>query len=319
MASIQKELISSQIPYVFPSNSPIWKTSIWVVSIGVCYFLMVNISVFLFDIPNVNITAFWPLNGIYAASLLMSPRPLWKYIIAVIFLANGLGNFSLGHDWLLSSGFAVANVVEGGLIAYLYLQWNKSNNALGSFKSFFIFLGAVTFSTGIGSVLGAINLSNAFGWNLFWGFFKSWFAADTLGNCLMLAVILSWNDKHLSLVNLKPIQILGSIALAISTIGLSIVVFSQSSENGIIPLNYLVFPLLIWAALQFEVKGASLTAFIIAFIAHWFTIHGKGPFTIYGASTQDYIFWLQDYLVIMFMTAITLAIAVVERKKVEKT
>jgi len=317
-SEIDQEMITMQKSYIFPSNPSFWKSSVWIISIGVCYFFIVKFSAFLFDIPNVDITPFWPPNGFYSAALLISPRFLWKYIISVIFVANSLGNFYIGHDWLLSFGFAIANCTEGGLIAYLFLQWNKQNINLDSFKSFFVFLASVIFSSAIGSFLGAINLSHAFGWNLFLGFSKTWFAADTLGNALMLAVILSWNDKFIFLNYLTLKKIIESIALLLSTLGLSVLIFSQSNNNEIDPLNYLVFPLLIWAALRFELKGASLIAFIVAIIAHWFTVHAQGPFTTYGTSIQDYIFWLQNYLVIMFLTAITLAVAIVERNKVKK-
>jgi len=313
----KQEMITTQAPYTFPSNSSFWKTSLWVITIGVAYFLTVKISASLFIIPDVNITAFWPPNGLYSAALLMSPRVLWKYIIAVVFFANALGNFSVGHDWLLSSGYAIANCTEGALISYCFFQLNKSNITLGDFKSLSIFIGSVTFGSGIGSFLGAINLSHVYGWNLFWNFSKTWFLADTLGNSLMLVIILTWNDKHISFKYEKLNKIFESIVLLFLTISVSTFIFSQSINNEIAPLSYLIFPLLIWAALRFELKGASLIAFIIACIAHWFTMRGQGPFITHGTSIQEYVFWLQNFLIIMLLTAITLAIIITQRNKAE--
>ena len=66
---------------------------------------------------------------------------------------------------------------------------------------------------------------------------------------------------------------LEAIALAVTTIGVSAVVFSQETN-----LAYLVFPLLIWAALRFWQPGATAASLVVAAIAVGFTSNDMGPF-----------------------------------------
>ena len=315
----QRELLTSVIGNTFPTNSSFFKSSIYVISIGIIYYLLVKACTTFFLIPSINMSVFWPINAIYAAFLLMSPRFLWKYIILVVFIANGLGNFNSGQSTSLSLGFAIANTVEGGLIAYFSFKWNKPNVALASFRNLFLFIFIVIFSTFIGAIFGAFNLSYSYGWSRFWDFFLAWFTADTLGSILMFTVIFAWNDKLISFKKIKLDQFIGGVALVISSIAISIMIYSQKGETEIVPLNYMVFPLLIWAAFQFKVKGASIVVLLIAFISHWYTLHGQGAFMTYGISIQDHIFWLQCYLAIVFMTATSLALAISERNNTSES
>jgi len=227
-----------------------------------------------------------------------------------------LGNLISENSLSLSIGFGIANVIEGGLIAYFSYVWSKPNSAFSSFSGLIKFLTLVSLCTFAGATIGALNLGFEFGFTNFFAFFTSWFSADVLGSLLVLSVVFSWNDKQLSFSALNLTQAISAAVLLISTIVLSILIHAPQGENDLIPLNYMVFPLLIWAAVQFKVKGASLTVFIIAILAHWYTINGRGAFVIYGIDIQTQMFWLQCYLVIVFLTAISLALAFSERDSV---
>ncbi len=298
------------------SNVSIWKDSFWVVSIGIIYFLSVQFSL-LFVVKPEHIAAFWPPNGIYAGALLISRKGLWKYIIALIFLANGLGNLIGGNSWMISIGFAVANTVEGGLIVFILQRWNGHPFTLQKLRALFSLIGAVVISTAIGASLGATNLSLAYGWGLFSNVAKVWFIADVLGSCMMIALILSWKEGISSWKPLNHKRVIEGISLMILAVGITVATFSLTQQDAIRPYNYLIFPVLIWAALRFEVKGVSFVSMVTAFIMAWFTIHGQGPFITDGTNVQDDMIWLQLYLGILLLSSLTLAITVIERKDKE--
>jgi len=319
MIYFHKDFLSPAIENKFPSNTAFWKNGIYVFTIGLLYFLSVKFSTLFFTIPSLNISAFWPPNAIFVAFLLASPKPLWKYIFLVVFLANYLGNILSGTGISLSIGFAVANIIEGGTIAYFMCKWNKPNVVFISFKNFYYFILIILTGTFLGASAGAVNLSLSYGFDQFWSVFRGWFSADALGNILMLTVILSLNDKKVLHKKITSEHILGAVVLFVASIALSILIYSQEGKNNIIPLNYMVFPLVIWAAIQFKVKGAALVTLVIILIAHWYTMHGQGPFNVYGITIQDHIFWLQCYCAVLFLTAISLALLVTERYKVTKS
>jgi len=319
MIYFHKDFLSPALENKFPENTLFWKSGIYIFTIGVLYFLSVKFSTLFFTIPNLNISAFWPPNAIFVVFLLASPKPLWKSIFLVVFLANYLGNILSGTGIALSFGFAVANIIEGGVIAYFMYKCNKPNIVFTSFKNFYSFIIIILIGTLLGASAGAVNLSLSYGFDQFWSVFRGWFSADALGNIIMLTVILSLNDKKVIYKKLTSEQMLGAVALLVTSTVLSVLIYSQEGKDNIIPLNYMVFPLVIWAAIQFKVKGAALVTLLIIFIAHWYTMHGQGPFYVYGITIEDHIFWLQSYCAVLFLTAISLALLVSERNKVIKS
>lgn len=289
---------------------------LWCLSVALCYFLIVKLSTLFFIIPDLKMSAFWPPNAVFIAALLMSPVRLWKYLLFGVFVANMLGNLSAQHALSLSVGFAIANVVEGLIIAVLLARL-QNRRWFEDLESLAIFMIAVVAGSFIGSILGAINLSLAHDRAMFYQYTVSWFSADALGNALLLAVLLSFRRETSNQLNGKLTSwFWGGYLLAFSII-FAVLIFSQSGDSEIAPLNYLVFPLLIQAAVQFRVKGVSLIILVIAGIAHWYTMHGQGPFTMYGNSIQDFMFWLQIFLAIVFVSSMSLAVAVAERINAE--
>ena len=71
---------------------------------------------------------------------------------------------------------------------------------------------------------------------------------------------------------------------------------------------YLLFPFVIWAALRFGSRGASLVTFVIAVIAVWRTVTGGGPFN--STSGGVTLLGVGCYLGVVAVTGLLLAAAV---------
>ena len=71
---------------------------------------------------------------------------------------------------------------------------------------------------------------------------------------------------------------------------------------------YLLFPFVIWAALRFGTRGATLTTFTVAVVAVWHTSQGGGPFI--GAPAPATLFAAACYLAAVAVTGLALAAAV---------
>jgi PAS domain S-box-containing protein len=82
------------------------------------------------------------------------------------------------------------------------------------------------------------------------------------------------------------------------------------------PLEYLPFPLLIWAALRFGQRGTSLAHGLIAGFAIWGVIRDSGPF-IDRTTDIPQIFSLQAFIIVMAVTGLVLAATVSERRRAE--
>jgi PAS domain S-box-containing protein len=80
------------------------------------------------------------------------------------------------------------------------------------------------------------------------------------------------------------------------------------------PLIYLCAPFLIWAALRFGLRAATLGLAIFGLICYWHTAHGFGPFSIDGVADGRSMLHLQGYLATIVVTTLFSAALLVERQ-----
>jgi signal transduction histidine kinase len=80
------------------------------------------------------------------------------------------------------------------------------------------------------------------------------------------------------------------------------------------PLTYIVFPALIWAALRFGPRGATLAVAVAVVIAVWATSNQLGPFVEHVPT--DSALNLQLYITFAALTTLCLAAIVSERRRV---
>lgn len=79
-----------------------------------------------------------------------------------------------------------------------------------------------------------------------------------------------------------------------------------------LPVLYLVFPLLVWAAWRFRQQGAAAAALVASAVAVWAAVNGAGPFT--QGSLFDKMFVLQAFNASAALASLVLAAMVTERE-----
>lgn len=82
------------------------------------------------------------------------------------------------------------------------------------------------------------------------------------------------------------------------------------------PLEYLPFPLLVWASLRFGQRGTAIAHLLTAVFAIWGVLRESGPF-VDDLNGTPQIFSLQAFILVMTLTGLFLAGAVEERQEVE--
>jgi signal transduction histidine kinase len=93
----------------------------------------------------------------------------------------------------------------------------------------------------------------------------------------------------------------------------AIVALSTYASRSSDPLLYLVFPLLIWAALRFGQRGATLAVAITAVLTVWNTTHHEGPF--HFKSISHSVLSAQLFIAVSALSALCLAAVVTEREQ----
>ena len=81
------------------------------------------------------------------------------------------------------------------------------------------------------------------------------------------------------------------------------------------PLEYTVFPLVIWAGLRFAHPGAALVSATISAIAIGGTLHGTGPFAAGATLSQEGLILLQIYTGVTAASGLVLGAAIADRNR----
>jgi signal transduction histidine kinase len=137
-------------------------------------------------------------------------------------------------------------------------------------------------------------------------FWRSWFLSDASGALVLIPLALAfaqprpwpWRGR----AAWEGALMIGSV-LGLSAIGLS----------SDLPLTYLVFPALIWAALRFGQHGATLGVAIAAGMTVGLTANDLGAFVQH--SITDRALTTQLYIAVAALTTLCLAAIVTERRR----
>ncbi|MEG4407301.1 MASE1 domain-containing protein [Microcoleus sp. MON2_D5] len=81
------------------------------------------------------------------------------------------------------------------------------------------------------------------------------------------------------------------------------------------PLEYLPFPLIVWAALRFQPPGAIFAYSIVSYIAILGSVQGGGPFFAKSDNLKQAVLFLQAFTGTIALVALMLAAAVAERQQ----
>jgi signal transduction histidine kinase len=174
---------------------------------------------------------------------------------------------------------------------------------------------AIAPATAISSTVGSITLlvegtiqsgEVAKIWRTIW-------IGDSTGALVVLPLILVWAHSFRTGWNPRraledPSRVLEAAAMIGAVIGLSAIALTSST-----PVAYLVFPALIWAALRFGQRGATLAVFLAAGTAVLLTANNLGPFVRHSITASALS--TQLYIAVAALTTLCLGAIVSERQR----
>ena len=100
-------------------------------------------------------------------------------------------------------------------------------------------------------------------------------------------------------------------------LGVSWLVFSSktAAASALYPLEYLPFPLIVWAALRWGPQGAIFGYSIVSYIAILGTVEGGGPFLAKSENLPQAVLFLQAFTATIALVGLMLAAVVAERQQ----
>jgi signal transduction histidine kinase len=256
-----------------------------------------------------SVSAIWPPAGLGIAALYLWGLRWWPGVLVGELAVNGellAGQHPLPVLSLL--GQQTGNIAEILVGALLLAQLVGAGAKLDRVDQVRGVLVAVGIATAISATVGTLSMvaggviepSEA---STFW---RTWWLGDTSGGLIVVPLILAWAANPAA-ARRRICSWEGGVMIAVVAL---IAVVAVSTDE---PVTYLVFPVLIWAALRFGPLGATLSIVIAAGIAIGVTANDVGPFSKQPIDHKTLS--TQLYIGVAALTTLLLTAVVSERER----
>ncbi|WP_406015948.1 MASE1 domain-containing protein [Streptomyces sp. NBC_00984] len=215
------------------------------------------------------VTPLWPPTGIALGALLYLGLGAWPGIA----LGSLLVVATLSGSVTPSTFAVVAGNTVAPVCSYLILRRAGFRRELDRLRDgvMLVFLGALagmvisaTVGTGMLLLDGKLPLSG------FWPVWAAWWSGDAMGVLVVTPLLLVLRRLRMPRTTDRWIE---ASALLIVSVAVSLVATRSS-----LAMLYLVFPLVVWAALRFRLAGSAPCALLVSVLAAIAGTQGVGPF-----------------------------------------
>jgi signal transduction histidine kinase len=253
-------------------------------------------------------TLVWPPTGIALAALLLLGNRVCPGITAGAFIVN----WWTGASIPVALGIALGNTLEavlGALMLRRFEGFRCSLDRLRDVLALIVF--AAMLSTTVSATVGVINLllggivvPDRFGET-----WRAWWVGDALGDLVVAPFLLTWSG--LRRLRAQKRRFAEATVLTVILAALGSAIFFETIRAGPFLQVYMLFPVLIWAALRFGVRGGTAATMLVSGIAIWGTTQRMGPFV--QPTLARSLLYLQVFMAVVAATALILGAAVSER------
>jgi PAS domain S-box-containing protein len=256
------------------------------------------------------VTTVWAPTGIALAALLLGGLRFWPAIWLGAFIANAGSNAPVWTAFLLATG----NTLEGVLATWLLRRLPSFDDGLRRVADVLaLVLAGACVCTMVSATIGVSTLcvAGVQPWSRFGVLWLDWWLGDALGALIVAPAILTaarhvWSRRD---------WVQSAIFVGVA-VGVAHFVFGQVIGPSPHPLEYVLFPLAIAAAVRGGPPVTSLVVLAISMMTIWHTVRGTGPFA--SREIHESLVLLQVFMGVLGGTALLVAAAVLERKTSER-
>ncbi len=280
---------------------------LWLALIAVAYYGAAKLGMSL-SVSRGVITPVWAPSGIAIASLLILGVRYWPAVTIGAFTANAASGAALG----IAAGISVGNTVAA-VVGALLVRRIGFTPALDRVRSVLaLVVGGAVVSTAISATNGTIvlkladELQDSYGsaWLLWW-------FGDAMGILVVAPILLVLFDASGHARPTKP-RLIEAAALLTAVATVSAIVFLAGAWR----YPYLIFPLLLWAALRFRQLGTATCAFLVGAIGTWGAVDGSVP--LGGETATERVQLAQASFAVVVVSLLVLGATLAEREATSK-
>ncbi|HLY75296.1 MAG TPA: MASE1 domain-containing protein [Planctomycetota bacterium] len=290
-----------------------WQDAVRASALFAVYFLTGKLGLKLaFDHPSA--TAVWAPTGIALGALVLWGLRFWP----AIFLGAFFVNLTTAGSVLTSLGIAAGNTLEGVLGAWLAIRYVGGRAAFDHpVRILGWTLVAGVLATAISATIGtaSLGLGGFLRWTEAGSVWQTWWLGDSGGALIAAPLIILWGREPRFRPN--PRQVIEGLFAVVALLLFASISFGvplRLSEKTY-PLPF-VFPLVAWAGFRLGSRGTTCISFLVAALAVWATVEGRGPFS--GRSRNESLLLLQIFMSATGVTALSVAAAVAERERARR-
>ena len=213
-----------------------------------------------------------------------------------------LGDFSTPLGTVLAQTFG--NTVALVVAALLLRRLTRGRGSLERVTDVLAFVACALVAALVSAAFGplALRLGDVIAPDELGRVFRTWTLGDAAGVLVVAPVILTWASTGLSGFGRREL-VEGAVVLIL------LVLLATLPPQRDVP--YIVFPVLLWAAIRFGPRGAAAAILVVCSITVWNTAQNDGPFV--RDSITDSLLTTQLFIAISALTSLLLAAVTAER------
>ena len=245
----------------------------------------------------------WLPVGVGIAALYLGGTALWPGVLVGDLLANNYAALPLGS----ALGQTCGNLLEVLVATLLLRRLVRVGSPLESVGGVVRMLIAIAVGTAVSATIGSLaqlagGVIEADALPTVW---RTWWLGDTTGALILVPLAIAWYGR-------SPREWVEGRWVEAALLLVAVVSLTELATRTTRPLSYVVFPALMWAALRFGRRGATLAVAIAAGVTVWNASHYLGAYVFHSVSRT--VVDTQLFIGIAAVTTLCLATVVTERE-----
>ncbi len=257
----------------------------------------------------------WPHAGIALAAVILFGYRFLPGVAIGAFLFSVMDGKPLGF---FTFGTALGNCIGATICAYLLQKSVGFQSRMERTRDAVSFIAlAALFGTTINALfnVASVYAGGQMDWENLGSAFLVWWIPNAMGCLVVAPLLLTWSHFQIPRWSGKR-----AVELAVCAAGLvTATVFSFESwyAHGITqyPLAFLPYPFVVWAALRFGVRGATLSTLVVAAVSIHAVLGKRGPFVL--DSEVQTLLLVGSYIAVVAIANLLLAASAAERSASE--
>ena len=247
------------------------------------------------------VAALWPPAGLGLAVLFLYGVRLWPAIVIGDLL---LGDYSTPLGTVLAQ--TLGNTVAVVVAALLLRRLTGGRAGLDRVADVLALVACAVVAAVVSAAFGPVSLllGDVISADELGQVFRTWALGDAAGVLVVAPVVLTWAGAGLRAIQRREL-VEGTVVLAV------LVALAELTPQRDVP--YIVFPVLLWAAVRLGPRGAATAVLVVCSITVWNTAQNDGPFV--RDSVTDSLLATQLFIAVSALTSLVLAAETAERTR----